>query len=271
MFSDKTLLDTAKQSPLAVAAHDKAAWLNLFARDAQVHDPVGSRGHAGDEALGRFYDTFIAPNNIRFEVEHDIVCGQSVVRDLVISTRMGGTPLQVDVPLFIRYHIVDEAGQPRIRRLYAHWELLPMMTGQVFNQGVSTGLLALIKLSGNMLHHQGLSGALGFSRAFIGAGAQAKARSEQCLAAIAQADTQQLKKLLPSPSQLQWGEQNIAADELVARLPNLRWEKVLAGGQYVTARLLSPQIRAVALFDFSGKGKQIERLRIYANTSPATT
>ncbi|MGJ8668826.1 MAG: nuclear transport factor 2 family protein [Oceanococcus sp.] len=258
-------MQTAKASPIAVAQHNKQAWLDLFADDAQVHDPVGSRSHAGGAALERFYDTFIAPNRIHFEVDYDIACSQTVVRDVVISTVMGGTPLQVDVPLYIRYEIVNQNGEPKVHRLFAHWELAPMMTQQVFRQGVFTGLLAVIKLSGTMLRHQGLGGALGFSRAFFGVGASAKNQCAALLNAVIQQDSKSIQKLLPTSDKVDWAGEPLDAAQLVKKLPNLHWEKMLAGGRQVSARLMHDSGRAVALFDMASNGKDIERLRIYAN------
>lgn len=264
MFSETELLTTAKASPTAVAAHDRASWLGLFSRDAEVHDPVGSRGHAGPAALARFYDTFIAPNDIHFAVEHDLVCGQTVVRDLVIETRMGGTPLQVNVPLFIRYEIVDDNGQPKVRRLYAHWELMAMMGSQVFNQGLGTGLLALIKLSGNMLRHQGIGGALGFSRAFAGVGKKAKLSTEAFLEAMSQGDDHRARTVLAPHCPLQIGTSPVGLAEMKHRLKTARWEKMLAGGQQVTVRLhLNDGQRAVGLFDIARDGHRLAGVRIY--------
>ncbi len=265
MFSDTQLLQTVERSPAAVAAHDKAAWLALFSDDAEVHDPVGSRGHAGHTALERFYGTFIAPNTIRFDVEHDIVCGQTVVRDLIISTQMGGTVLQVDVPLFIRYEIVAIDGAPYIRRLYAHWELLPMMTQQLFRQGLLPGLSGLLRLSGNMLKRQGLSGALGFSRAFLGVGRRGKRMAQTCLEAIRDADARALHRCTGTQVTLLWAEERIDAASLLDRLPGLHWEKMLAGGRQVSVRLHSDQGRAVALFDFDSNATRLKHLRIYAD------
>ena len=82
-FSER--LTFVGRSPAAVAAHDKAAWLGLFARYSLVEDPVGSRPcvsrpsdstHNGP--LARFYDTFIAANDIRFVVERDMIGGDVV-------------------------------------------------------------------------------------------------------------------------------------------------------------------------------------------------
>ncbi len=267
MFSKDRLLETAKASPQAVARHDKSAWLNLFAQDAEVHDPVGSQAHRGRAALERFYDTFIAPNQIHFKVDHDIVSGQTVVRDLVIETRMGGTALQVDVPLYIRYEIVNEAGQPKVHRLYAHWELLPMMRGQVFKDGLATGLIALVKLSRNMLSHQGLAGALGFSRAFTGVGANAKRTAEHFLRALADGDDIRASLHLALKAQLQHNGSPIGLAPLREQLSGLSWRKMLAGGRQVTVSLDYAGQRALALFDFARDSAHISALRIYSDTA----
>lgn len=259
MFSSAQLLEAARRSPAAVAAHDRAAWLALFSDDAEVHDPVGSRAHAGQAALGRFYDTFIAPNQIRFEVEHDLVCGDSVVRDLVISTAMGGTSLRVDVPLFIRYEFIAQAGQPRIRRLYAHWELATMLREGVFAQGLSQGLLAMLRLSRNMLAQQGLSGALGFSAAFAGVGRSAK---RHCDAVLQQLTQGKLPDAL-AHSQLQWGLEACDVQTLAQSLQGARWDKMLAGGRQVSARLSGRWGHAVAVFELPDSQRDIRALRIY--------
>ncbi len=93
------LLATVARSPAAVAAGDRAAWVSIFAHFNIVEDPVGSRPHhsgifdakAGKRCqapLERFFDTFIAPNDIRFHVDRDIVCENHVVRDLTIEISM---------------------------------------------------------------------------------------------------------------------------------------------------------------------------------------
>ncbi len=67
-----------------VAAHDKAGWLGIFAREHVVEDPVGARPVRSEDAgaLERFWDTFIAPNEIEFEVARDWVHAFDVVRDV---------------------------------------------------------------------------------------------------------------------------------------------------------------------------------------------
>lgn len=160
----EALLAVAKASPAAVARHDRDAWLSLFATNALVNDPVGSRPHVGRAALGRFYDTFIAPNAIRFEVHREKVTGMTVMRDVSIVTTMS-SGLTISVPAIIRYEIVEEFGQLKIRGLYAYWRLLPMI-GQVLGSGIK-GLMTMASLSVQMLKHQGLRGVLGFMRGFF--------------------------------------------------------------------------------------------------------
>ena len=90
-FNDADCLALIEKSPAAVAVQNKAAWMDIFARYSLVEDPVGStphlsgvydcrQGYRGRERLSRFYDTFIAPNKIRFQVDRDTVCGLHVVR-----------------------------------------------------------------------------------------------------------------------------------------------------------------------------------------------
>ena len=50
---------------------DKQAWVDNFADDALIEDPIGrspldpeGKGHRGKEAISRFWDNQIAPNRI---------------------------------------------------------------------------------------------------------------------------------------------------------------------------------------------------------------
>lgn len=165
------LLDLARQSPAAVAAHDKNAWLGLFADRHVVEDPVGGRpvlgglydrrSHVrGRDPLARFWDTFIAPNDIRFHVENeDIVSGLDVVRDVTIETRLGGGVV-AKAPMHLVYETTLDEGAPRIRRIAAHWEVAPMFAQVV---GVDRAKLAVAaSMSVRMLRLQGVGGSLAF-------------------------------------------------------------------------------------------------------------
>jgi ketosteroid isomerase-like protein len=168
------LLDAAEASPACVAKHDKAGWLALFAEDGVVEDPVGSapnrkgrfrgRSQSGDDELGRFYETFIAPNEIRFEVLRDIVTETEVVRDVVIHTTLS-TGLKVSVPAYLIYDMIEEDGEVRIARLAAHWEL-PRLSLQTLRGG-RKGWSSMLRLSGKMLRIQGLKGMARYSKGML--------------------------------------------------------------------------------------------------------
>ena len=85
-------------------AKDKQNWLDLFAEDAIVQDPIGispldplGDGHKGKEAIEKFYDTVIANGNIEFNILESIPCADecanfaqiiNVVGDVKIETKM---------------------------------------------------------------------------------------------------------------------------------------------------------------------------------------
>ena len=85
-------------------AKDKQNWLDLFAEDAIVQDPIGKSpldpvgdGHKGKEAIEKFYDTVIANGNIEFNILESIPCADecanfaqiiNVVGDIKIETKM---------------------------------------------------------------------------------------------------------------------------------------------------------------------------------------
>jgi len=255
-------LAAARASPAAVAVHDRAAWVGLFAADGQVNDPVGSRPHEGRAAIERFYDSFIAPNRIAFDVDHDLVCGMSVIRDLTIATTMA-SGVTLRVPMHLRYDLVDEAGALKIRRLYAHWELAPMIR-QLLGRG-RQGLAAALQLGPQMLRHQGLAGALGFARGFAGVGAAGKRRAQTFLDACGRGDAAAAQAQLAPSATLEWPcGQRSAADPFFTRALGLRASKLLAAGRSVTATLrLAGGARGLALLHFNAADARISGVHIF--------
>lgn len=165
------LVTAVQGSPDAVTVHDKAAWVGLYARRGEVNDPVGSKPHRGVDAIGRFYDTFISPNTINFHVENDVVSGMSVVRDLSLETIMS-TGAVLNVPMHLRYDLVEEDGVLKISRLAAHWELQSMIR-QLLGAG-TRGLSASAKLTPQLVSNQGVRGVLGFMGGLRSVGARGK-------------------------------------------------------------------------------------------------
>jgi ketosteroid isomerase-like protein len=193
---------TVEASPALVAARDKAAWLALFSDDGEVEDPVGSlpcRIPDGGRERGRvaaFWDTYIAPNGIRFEVHRDLADGDDVLRDVTIHTTLS-TGARLAVPSYVLYRLVPagagggagsgsglgtgagsgagagagaQAAFPadafRIRRLAAHWEIVPMV-GQVLRQGLR-GWWTVTVMTFLILRHQGLRGLASYLKSILG-------------------------------------------------------------------------------------------------------
>lgn len=259
-FSDQDKIDCINKSPAAVAIHDKPAWLGLFASGGLVNDPVGSRPHVGKDEISRFYDTFIAPNQIRFDVDKDTVCGMTVVRDLIIETTMS-TGLRVDVPTHIRYELVDEHGELKIEHLYAHWELMPMVL-QTLKQGIK-GLTTYSKLSVHMIRCQGFGGVLGFMRGFGGVGKRGKLRAEEWLTAISQGDSVNARDYIAAGAELHLLDaENCGLDSLTEQLQGLRWRKLTAAGKTVTATISLGDKQGVAYMALNHK-KHIIEARFY--------
>jgi hypothetical protein len=128
MMPDRAeVLALVRSSPAFVADHDKAGWLGIFAREHVVEDPVGSRPVRSEEAgaLERFWDTFIAPNEIEFQVARDWVHGFDVVRDVtIVSTLRPG--VVVRTPAHLIYQTTYEDGVLKVRRMAAYWEPRPV-------------------------------------------------------------------------------------------------------------------------------------------------
>lgn len=176
------LMRVVAQSPAAVAAHDKQAWLRLWAPNFVVEDPVGSRpvlggvidrrsGQRGDGALSRFWDAFIAANDISFDVHHDFVNGYRVVRDVTIRTSLPGGA-RADTPAHLLYELVEHDGEIKIRRMAAHWEPLPVFR-QLLRPSTANAK-ALVGMTVRMVRYLGVAGTARFGGACFGVGARGK-------------------------------------------------------------------------------------------------
>mmetsp|Transcript_5722 Transcript_5722/g.6551 ORF Transcript_5722/g.6551 Transcript_5722/m.6551 type:complete len:146 (+) Transcript_5722:271-708(+) len=75
-----SLAATASQNSMKwVMRKEKSKWLSLFAADACIEDPVGispldetGEGHKGKEAIEKFWDNNIAPNEFVFNIIESI-------------------------------------------------------------------------------------------------------------------------------------------------------------------------------------------------------
>lgn len=163
------MLQMVERSPECVLSQDKAGWLALFAKDGVTEDPVGTAPNgkgarrardSGEDDLGRFWDTFIAGNEIRFCVAADVVAGDEVVREVVINTRLW-TGLSIEVPAHLVYQLEEEEGGLRIRRLRAVWDLRQRSV-KALGAGL-LGLYTLLAVSYRMFAVQGVRGVWGYT------------------------------------------------------------------------------------------------------------
>ena len=165
------LLAAVERSPQAFTVHDRDGWVGVFTADARVEDPVGSAPHVGQAEIGRFYDTFIGPRDIKFHRDLDIVFGTVVLRDLELEVAMGSA-VTMFIPAFLRYDLREAHGEWQIAELRAYWEL-PAMMWQFLRTG-STALSPALQLSRSLLTNQRMRGTAGFMSGFRRVGARHK-------------------------------------------------------------------------------------------------
>ena len=116
----------ARRSWSAAMARDKPAWLDCFAADALVEDPVGpsvyspdGSGQRGHAQLSDFFDQSIAvTTSLDFRMVDALCGGNEVVFRGVLRVGLGDTTMDTDI--IINYR-VDAAG--KLTNLRAFWEL----------------------------------------------------------------------------------------------------------------------------------------------------
>ena len=115
-----------RRSREAVIARDKQAWLDVFADDAIVEDPIGpsafdpeGKGHRGRDAISAFWDMTIAnTDRIEFNFRDTFQCGNEEANVGSIVTTMGGH--QITAEGVFTYKANDEG---KLVALRAYWEM----------------------------------------------------------------------------------------------------------------------------------------------------
>ena len=109
-------------------AKDKQNWLNLFAEDAIVQDPIGKSpldpvgdGHKGKEAIEKFYDTVIANGNIEFNILESIPCANECANFAQIVNVVGDVKIETQMIVIYRVNSND-----KIVSLRAFWDYQKM-------------------------------------------------------------------------------------------------------------------------------------------------
>ena len=116
----------------AVLAHDRAAFLDNFAADAVVEDPVGpsaldpaGRGHRGHAAIAAFWDAIIAPGTVRFAIDRAIVCGDEIANIGTIYNRLpSGSEIGAEGVFVYRVN-----AEGKLVSLKAYWDFEKTMGG----------------------------------------------------------------------------------------------------------------------------------------------
>jgi hypothetical protein len=282
-YEREEILAIVEGSPKAVAVHDRQAWISLYAKHNVVEDPVGSRPHhsgvldrttgtRGNGPLERFYDTFIAHNEITFHPNQDIVSGRTVIRDLTIETRMS-TGTVANVPMYVVYELVEEEDGLKICRLAAHWELVPMVK-QVLGQGLP-GLRSMVLLGARMMRRQGLGGSLGFARGFRGISRKGKQTVQEFAEAAQSGDTARLSRLFHSDRSCiefpveagETGRRHAPSTFLEHAQPRISLSKLISAGFTTMFRFDAEHQGAahhgVAMFEFNAKSRRIDRAQFF--------
>lgn len=107
-----------------VAAGERDRWLELFAEDAVVQDPIGispldpiGKGQVGKSAITAFYDNAIAKGDVSFDFPRSYACGNECAFIGTVHMKFGDVEGASEGVFVYR---VDEEG--KIVSMRAYWE-----------------------------------------------------------------------------------------------------------------------------------------------------
>lgn len=126
MKDDHPAVLAGRASQAAASGHRKEEWLDLFAENGVVEDPVGpsgfdpeGKGHHGREEIAAFYDKTIGiAESLEFLFDDGFACGNEVAFTGLIRTVLGGHVIDAEGVFTYK---VDDAG--KIVALRAFWEV----------------------------------------------------------------------------------------------------------------------------------------------------
>jgi steroid delta-isomerase len=104
----------------AYGANDRDAFLEVFADDGVIVDPVGSPAHSGREARGAFWDTVHQlTERLTFDVKDVTVCGNEAAMVFRIHAGSGDEGgIQIDA---VDIFEVDDDG--KVALMKAYWDM----------------------------------------------------------------------------------------------------------------------------------------------------
>lgn len=115
----------SRNSMKYVLAGDRANWVELFADDGVIQDPVGvspldptGLGHKGKEAIGRFWDATVASGPMRLEILQSFPCADECANLVRMERDLPNGKLLEH--LMIVVYRTSTAG--KIVSLKAYWE-----------------------------------------------------------------------------------------------------------------------------------------------------
>jgi steroid delta-isomerase len=113
-----------RASPAMAVAGDKQGWLDLFAEDAVLEDPVGKspldpigKGHRGLDEISRFWDLTSSDGQLEFNIKRSFVCQNTCVNIVSLTNSFNDGNI-VSTDLVAKYE-VNDAG--KIISLKAYW------------------------------------------------------------------------------------------------------------------------------------------------------
>ena len=104
----------------AYGANDRDAFLEVFADDGVIVDPVGAPAHSGREARGAFWDTVHQlTERLTFDVKDVTVCGNEAAMVFRIHAGSGDEGgIQIDA---VDIFEVDDEGKVAVMKAY--WDM----------------------------------------------------------------------------------------------------------------------------------------------------
>jgi hypothetical protein len=263
MFESSEVLALVRRSPELVRAHDRAAWLGLFGSEGFIEDPVGSPpARVADGSLARFWDTFIGPNEVEFEVHRDYQVGTAVFRDAIVHTRIAGT-LAIDVPAYLLYELAEDGRS--VARMTAHWPL-SSLSRSALKMGPGAWL-QMTRLFGRMLRVMGPRWVGGYlSALWRGIGARGSRCVMQLNRGIDTCDSAALARLFSEHAKVHVGSREVGPRGLLEVFPDgagLIVSEPISAGWRTAFRYLSRDGVGLGLAEFTRGSARICRLRLF--------
>ena len=274
------IMALVNKSPELVDRHDRAGWLDLFSSNAIVQDPVGAglnrKGkdmRKGKDALGRFYDIFIGPNKIKFDVHQDVVVGDEMVREVSIHTTLPNGAITI-VHCYLIYRIVEENGQPKIESLRAHWDFGNNALALMKNNGFK-GMTGSTVQFGTMIKVQGLKRIIEYMGAMYKGILKKGIKAANAFATAVNAkDEAAFARLFDTGATIDFpvGSQPISTGDFLkgaAQDVKLAFKGLRSGGWFTSCAFDAKggglDKHGVVFFEFSPKSKKIINVRFFWN------